>query len=111
MLQIITAMTNYKTPEFKILDVDFERSNKIDADNAYYISSVTLNSLEINSIARHLTYAINRTQKQIIRWEMHKQNEGQVHYHERISKLRQEIKLYQELMEANEHNKKLIKLN
>jgi hypothetical protein len=83
-----------KTIDFKLLDVDLER----DYDNGgYFITGAQLEVSQLKALARYMSYAINRTEKQIERWENHLGNDGQVTYMERIKDLNNELKLFKEI--------------
>jgi hypothetical protein len=90
--------------DFKIIDFDIEFNETYSR-----VSGASIGRTEINAIGRYMTYAINRTKKQIERWENHLQNEGQVTYIERIQNLNKELEIYQEFLKAYKHNNSIKK--
>lgn len=77
---------------YEHLDINYSNheKNKID--------SVVLTSEQLISISRYMTYAIDRTKKQLQRWENHPGDMGQVQYIEKRKDLRNEIKFFNEIL-------------
>ena len=104
MLQIITAMSKINYLDFQYVDFDIEFNEKYSK-----ITGASIGEIGINGIGRYMTYAINRTKKQIDRWENHPQNEGQVKYKIRIENLEKELNIFKEFLKAYEHNNSIKK--
>jgi len=85
--------------EYKQLDINwsFNEKKKID--------SVILTQEQLISISRYMTYAIDRTKKQLQRWENHPADMGQVQYIEKRKDLRAEINFFKEILELGKELK------
>ena len=79
--------------KFNVLDPDFERTA-----NGFELSGAYLSAKELKSIARYMTYAIDRTEKQLERWQNHPTDQGQAKYSEKRDELRKEIELFKDIL-------------
>lgn len=71
------------------------------------ISGLELNKQQIEALARYMSYAILRTEKQLERWRNHPQDDGQVTYMERRKDLQNEIELFKEIAAIKDYNKQI----
>lgn len=91
--------TDKKTTfKFKHIDVDFDF-------NSEQIIQATLTKSQLESIARYMSYAIERTKKQLQRWENHPTDTGQVTYINKRQQLKVEIEIFEEIAAIKQHNK------